>query len=63
MQNVTECGNCFFPAEVIIDELLNKDVAHVYVAECITMRADDVKDMFAQKVVTLVLSTLVHGLN
>lgn len=37
-------------AEVIIDELLKKDVAHVYVAECIAMRAEDVMDMFAQKV-------------
>ena len=52
-----------FLAEVIIDELLKKGVAHIYVAECITMRADDVIDMFAHKVHTYFSCNMQRWLN
>ncbi|KAL4226732.1 hypothetical protein ACF0H5_014712 [Mactra antiquata] len=35
--------------QVIIDELLEKDVKHIYVSECNGLRANDVQDMFAHK--------------
>ncbi|XP_060596909.1 leucine dehydrogenase-like isoform X2 [Ruditapes philippinarum] len=35
--------------QVIIDELLRKNVKHIYVTECNSMTISDVKDMFASK--------------
>lgn len=35
--------------QVIIDQLLDRDVRHIYVSECNNIRADDVTDRFALK--------------
>ena len=34
----------------IIEELLERNVAHIYVTDCHQKRVDDVKDMFSMKV-------------